>query len=571
MVRLKVLRSIRGKLFLYFGMIVIFISLITGIIQYNINNKRLLEDIRVEVSRLASASSLIIDGDLHEKLKSIDDQSSDIYKDLRTRMINFKKETGIKGIYTMVEKGKDKTAFIIDSDEESKTAIGYEYDYLPEMKSAFEGIASADKEMYTDEWGTVISGYAPIKNSNGKVIAIIGVDIDSSKILEARSQLIASISINMVFSIILALILSSLLASKITNPIYLLGKRFKEISSSGDLNQRIEIKTGDELETLGNEVNDFIKSIKSIVEEITGAADRVASSSEDLNNTINQNKKSVEEVACAIENIALGATKQSESVNNISSGIQEIAKDIDENKKNIDIINKSVDKTKNLINSGLEAVNNQSIKTEENLVAFNKVTEVVGKLAKEVAKVEEILSTITNISEQTNLLALNAAIEAARAGEHGKGFSVVAEEVRKLAEEASVATNEIGEILKRITMDTKLSIDEIKCADLIAKEQKIAVDSTGITFSDMTKEIESMFQRIQIISVSFKGIGDNTNTIVDKIQGISSVAEENVAITEEVLAISEEQNSSMEEIKSVTNNLNQLSNKLQGIISKFKI
>jgi methyl-accepting chemotaxis protein len=570
--RINKLKSIQGKLIISFVILIFITNLVTGIVNYKTDNVREFQKTRQEVLRLASTAALLIDGDSHEKLTKEQDQLSDTYREIRAKMQSFKKETGVRYIYTLALNGEDKTKFIIDTDEEEGADLGYEYDYLPAMENAFNGTSSVDTKMNTDEWGTFLSGYAPVKNSEGKVVAIVGLDLDVSYILAQRNQLIRRIAINMIFSMILTLILVILLSRKIVKPIHYLVERFEELSlSGGDLTQRIEINTGDELEILGNAVTRFIGNIREIVEKIIYAADGVASSADGLNDSISDTQKIVEEVTSAIQGIAEGASEQAGNVNDISCLIQNIAADINGNEKYMYSINNSVEKTKKLINNGVGAVNNQTIKTEENMNAFKKVTEVVQKLAEEVKEVETILSTITNISEQTNLLALNAAIEAARAGEHGKGFSIVADEVRKLAEGSTVAVSEIGQIIQRINVDTKDVIEEINNADLIAKEQKVAVDSTGVTFNDMTKEIEGMIDNIQIISTSFKEISNNTNNIANKIQDISSVSEENVAIVEEVSASSEEQNASIEEIGATAENLHQLSQKLKEVIFKFKI
>lgn len=572
MMSVNKLKGIQGKLIINFVALIFIINLVTGFVQYKSSNEREFQDTRQDVLKLAAAAALLIDGDSHEKLTREQDQLSSTFKDIKTKMQGFQKETGVEYIYTLVQGGEDKTKFIIDAAEEDPTELGYEYDYLPAMEGAFNGVASADENMFTDEWGTFLSGYAPIKNSEGKVVAIVGLDLDVSYILAQRNQLIRSIAINMILSMILTLILASLLSRKIVKPIHYLVERFEELSlSGGDLTKRIEINTGDELEILGNAVTSFIGNIRDIVEKIIYTADGVASSADNLNDSISETQKVVEEVTSAIQGIAEGASEQAGNVNDISCLIQNIAADINGNEKYMYSINNSVEKTKKLINNGVGAVNNQTIKTEENMNAFKKVTEVVQKLAEEVKEVQTILSTITNISEQTNLLALNAAIEAARAGEHGKGFSIVADEVRKLAEGSTVAVSEIGQIIQRINIDTKDVIEEINNADLIAKEQKVAVDSTGVTFNDMTKEIEGMIDSIQIISTSFKEISDNTNNIANKIQDISSVSEENVAIVEEVSASSEEQNASIEEIGATAENLHQLSQKLKEVIFKFKI
>lgn len=572
MISIKKLRSIQGKLIINFVMLIFIISLVSGAIQYKISSERLLKDTRLEVTKLASVAALLIDADKHQKLTTPQDQLSNAYKEIRTRMRDFQKESGVTYIYTLVQNGDDKTSFVIDAAEEDAADLGYEYEYSPTMKNAFNGTASADNQMYTDEWGTFLSGYAPLINSEGKVVAIVGVDIDANDILQQKKQLIISIIINIGFSIILTLVLSIFFSKKIVKPIQLLVERFKELSSAGgDLTQKIQIKTGDELETLGDTVTEFIGNIRDIIEQITDISESVASSADGLNTTVSENQRAVEEVTISIQSIARGASEQAVNVNDVSFRIQNIAADISENGKKVNNINNSVGETRRLINNGLEAVNYQSVKTEENMNAFKKVTVVVEKLVKEADEVENILSTITNISEQTNLLALNAAIEAARAGEHGRGFSVVADEVKKLAEGSKIAAIEISQILQRINSDAKEVVEEINNADLIAKEQKIAVDGSSVTFKDMTKEVEGMIDSIQIISTSFKAIGENANNISGKVEAISSVSQENAAIAEEVCASSEEQNAAMDEMGATAENLDELSRKLKGSISKFKI
>lgn len=572
MAKAKKIKSIQGKIILYFVLLIFGITVVTGAIQYRSNSKKLIEENRQDVIKLASAASLIIDGDSHQSLKSVQDQTGSSYKKIREIMQEFQKQTGVTYIYTLVMNSNNEVKFVVDADADEPADVGYEYEYFPIMSEAFNGKASADSELVTDEWGTYMSGYAPIKNSSGKVIAIVGVDIDVSRIKEQKLQVLNSIVISVAVSMFLTIILSIFLSRKIVRPIQRLVKRLKELSSSGgDLTQKIEIKTGDEIEVLGDSVNEFITNVRDIVEQITGTAEDVNRLALGMNVNLSENQKAVEDVSTSIYGIASGASSQAEDVSYIAGSIKNIVNEINENENKIHSMNEAVDETRRLINSGLEAVNYQNIKTEQNLDAFKNVTAVFDKLSKEADEVGKIILIITNISEQTNLLALNAAIEAARAGEHGKGFSVVAEEVRKLAEGSATATNEVSQILLRINQDTKDAIDEIQRADLIAKEQISAVDDTSITFKNMAKEIEGMIENIGRISKFFEGISINLGGISEKVNEIADVSQENAGIAQEVSASSEEQNATMEEIKDTAENLHDLSNSLKGMVSKFTI
>lgn len=338
-----------------------------------------------------------------------------------------------------------------------------------------------------------------------------------------------------------------------------------------DLTKQIPLVSNDELGVVSANFNQLLGNIREIVLLVKDTGENVLISADTLNISINESQTVLEEVNTAIENIASGATDQARDVTDISYGIQEISRDINEDEDKLNAINDAAGETRTLINKGLEAVNNQSIKTDENMKSFQKVSEVVKHLAKEIEEIEKILSTITTISEQTNLLALNAAIEAARAGEHGRGFAVVADEVRKLAEESAISTKEIAQILENINKDAEESVNQIEKSNLIAKEQQEAVDGTSVIFNQITKEVENVIDAIGGINESFKIIGDNTNSVSDKIQNVSVVSEENAAISEEVSASSEEQNATIQEIGATAEKLNELSANLKKIISTFKI
>jgi methyl-accepting chemotaxis protein len=297
----------------------------------------------------------------------------------------------------------------------------------------------------------------------------------------------------------------------------------------------------------------------------------IGESAKDLTDSIGQNQKSVKEVTMAIQTIASGAADQAKEIGDLALKTEAISENMDENKSMINGIQNAADETKTLINAGLDAVKNQSEKTKEHMEAFQTVSGAVESLAKEARDVELILATITTISEQTNLLALNAAIEAARAGEHGRGFAVVAEEVKKLAEESSNATHSIAQILQTIQVDSDKAIMVLTHANEVAIKQKIAVDTTNITFDSISKEIGEMMMTISTISSSFHTILTNTQDMTLSIKGVAMITQDNAAMAQEVSASSEEQNSAIEEIKRTAEKLNNYGKSLEGLVMKFKV
>ena len=501
------IKSIQNRLILYFLILCLTINIFVGFMQYKNSTERMMSDIKTRVEELAIAASLLVDGNKHSLLQGKDDQNTDTYNEIRDILGNFQSKANVAYIYTLREIDENTTEFIVDASQDEPAQLGYEYDYLPAMRMAFKGKVNSDEELYTDEWGTFLSGYAPVFDSSGKVDSIVGVDIDALYIINQKKEINNEIIFNILLSIFITVLLALFLARSIVKPIRFLVHKFENLSESGgDLTNKISINTEDELQDLGDALNKFIDNIKEIVVQTIASSEKINNFSDSFRVSIEESKYKMNEIDSSVHSIAKGIGEESDNLSQISEIVENISEDIREKEENIGIINNSFGETKNLVLRGLDAVENQNRKTHENFEAFNKVNQVIGDLANRAKEVQLILDTIKNISSQTNMLALNAAIEAARAGEYGRGFSVVADEVKKLAEETDESASNISLILNRISSDTELALKEIKAAGIIAQDQKVAVEMTGKTFSEIAGEVERMAENVDKITISLKEI-----------------------------------------------------------------
>lgn len=272
-------------------------------------------------------------------------------------------------------------------------------------------------------------------------------------------------------------------------------------------------------------------------------------------------------MAITMNEVAIGVVSQAESISQIS----EMMSDADNKVSEISNFSKHLAdtslSTSQIVIDGTERLNHMERQIDIINTTVTDSLTTVQELEKSMDDINRFLSGINQIADQTNLLALNAAIEAARAGEAGKGFAVVADEVRKLAEQSSNAVKEIGTIIGDIKYKTKLVLEKVQKGSTAAKEGEVIIGQVNEGF----EAIELSFRSIDgYISSEFRMI-ENVSSIFTQIrtqaESIANISEEHSTATEEILAIANEQNTSIESIYELMHNINSSSTSLQKMVS----
>lgn len=327
----------------------------------------------------------------------------------------------------------------------------------------------------------------------------------------------------------------------------------------------------DEIGKLSKSFNNMVGQFKDVIQNINLASDEVEESSGHLKVVSTEVGNVSTQVAQSINEVASGADNQAASVENINHRIQSLAKDIEKLKDSNQEVETLADQMEDAAAGGKIEMDKVSKQMQKIRNAIQEVAAGISNLESISDEIDEILNIINNIAEQTNLLALNAAIEAARAGEAGRGFSVVADEIRELAEESVSSAGEIRKLVEDVKSETKTaSVRMTEGINEIQNGEEV-VGSAENSFADIEQKIKNAAAGIDSSIKIVADVDRYSEEIVGEVSEIASISEQTSANTEEVAAASEEQNASIEEIISLADSLAEMSANLNSLVNKFDL
>jgi len=424
------------------------------------------------------------------------------------------------------------------------------------------------------------SGYLPITANKTKYLMfyhkigqtgfILFSFIPEAALLASARQIASTTSILIIISIAAALAMGLSTALSFGNVI----SRINTVAnhaSTGNLTMDVKSDRKDEFGFLSSNISAMIENMRNLIKNVINLTQKVSSSASTVAKTTHQISAVSNDISVAMQEIAQGASSQASDAEQSTIKMSELANYINNVTENAKVIEEFSSRTLEFTREGISSIEELAEKSNETITIAGSILSDIHTLGKNSESIGEIVEVISNIARQTNLLALNAAIEAARAGEMGRGFSVVASEVRKLAEQSMSASREISELIKSIQKQTVETVDRAERAEKIISSQNDAVSSTINVFNKISSSTELLAEKIRNIIEYIKQVESKKEETMISIQNISAVSQETAAYSEEITASVQEQVSSIQELANQANDLNELASKLLQEISVFKI
>ena len=343
------------------------------------------------------------------------------------------------------------------------------------------------------------------------------------------------------------------------------------VAAKGNLTVTVKTKRKDEFGKLAASINDMITAMKGLIGKVSDGVAQV----EEAADKVSEAKEIVSEAAGGLVDIGAqiraGSGSQEDGAEECARNMDVLSAKIEEVSDNTEQIEEITKTTHALVGEGIntmDVLNRSSAQTTENLTHISDEIQV---LADKVNNIHNIIAVITEIADQTNLLSLNASIEAARAGEQGRGFTVVASEVKKLADESLSATEQIGQIINEVQVQSQKTMHYAEEAGVILAKQEEAVASAVSTFENISEYVGKLNEGINIIASQTDAMDDSKNSTIEAIHSITAVIEENSASVSEMEESISYQKGQIETLSGYAENLQHVSQQLTDAINIFTI
>lgn len=419
---------------------------------------------------------------------------------------------------------------------------------------------------YHGDSENIVASFETMATNLEEEIISIGSTVAATSKVQKRIVLLLSL-----FTIGAGILTAVYIGNIVVRPLLLISMRMNKLADGDLTGEPIQSTSKDEIGLLTNATNQFSSIIKTLVSQVKNAVEYVTQTSRIITSKIDQSTKISDDVTRSIDDIVVDTDKQVSAVEEGSEAIKKINADINRLKDFADEVSNFSIKVEEDANQGNEYINITRNQMDLIKSMVDQTSSDVSKLGDQSQEIENIVKVITDIAAQTNLLALNATIEASRAGEHGKGFSVVAEEVRNLAEQSRRSAEMIGNLIENVQVNISTSIHGINKGTEEVERGLVITEKTSKAFLTILTSAETLTKHIVHIKQIIDGISSNSKMIDKKITNIDKFAVNIASKTQQISTVSKHQLEGIDELSALSEQLDHMSTDLNELISHFEL
>lgn len=522
-----------------------------------------------ELSGLAVSVALQVNPDSLATIQTPEDTVSEAYESLRGFLRQVRTKERLRDDLTLLRLVRGRSEVIV-SVGKKRVLPGTLLPASDEFQAVLREGRPQTSPITAEEDRLVMRAYAPIRNQRGAVPAALEIAREVEPAETTFGQILLAWIVPWLLLVVLGVLGSMLLSEGTTTEVRALATGMEEVVG-GHLDAAQHLEGRDDAGRIANAIRNLASHIRNMMQEILGMSSRVAESAGELSSASSQLSTSAQEVTATVQEIAKGTALESVKIADIKKEIEKLTGMVRKIDSQLKLALVSANKAQDSAGLGREATR----ATVAQMLAIASVVEDgvarMKKLTERSRQIKQVLDFITSVAEQTDMLALNAAIEAARVGEQGKGFTVVAEEIRKLAIESAQAASEVGTLILEVRNDIAEAAAAISQGAGSVTSGKEIVEKMDRDFEAIVNTVTVNSTMIQEISRVSKEQALAADEILKAIEEASQAALQISSNVEEVAAATEEESASMQEMTSLAQNLAGLSASLKDLVRRFKV